>query len=290
MPFSSMRKVTWILGTPRGAGGMPDELEAREAAVVRGHLALALEHVDRHEALVVDARREDLAALGRDRRVARDELGRTPPPVSTPSESGVTSSRSTSSTCPVSAAPWRAAPAATTSSGFTPLLGSRAEELLHRASAPSGMRVMPPTSTTCLMSPTLSFASSSAPLAGLDRALDELATEHLELVALHRAERGGAARRSSATAMNGRLISVSSADDSSCFAFSAASFRRWSAMRSFRRSTPFSFFELVGEAVDEHFWSKSSPPRNVSPPVAFTLNTPPAISRIETSNVPPPRS
>ena len=33
------------------------ELEAREAAVVGGHLALALEHVDRHEVLVVDAGR-----------------------------------------------------------------------------------------------------------------------------------------------------------------------------------------------------------------------------------------
>ncbi len=37
--------------------------------------------------------------------------------------------------------------------------------------------------------------------------------------------------------------------------------------------------------------SKSSPPRNVSPAVATTLKTPPApISRIEMSNVPPPRS
>ena len=38
--------------------------------------------------------------------------------------------------------------------------------------------------------------------------------------------------------MNGRLISVSITDDSSIFAFSAASFRRWSAMRSLPRSMP----------------------------------------------------
>ena len=37
-------------------------------------------------------------------------------------------------------------------------------------------------------------------------------------------------------------------------------------------------------------WSKSSPPRYVSPLVAFTLKTPSRISRIEISNVPPPRS
>eukprot|EP00955_Chlamydomonas_euryale_P039918 351544-Chlamydomonas_euryale.AAC.4 len=36
--------------------------------------------------------------------------------------------------------------------------------------------------------------------------------------------------------------------------------------------------------------SKSSPPRKVSPLVALTSNTPPMISRIDTSNVPPPKS
>ena len=36
--------------------------------------------------------------------------------------------------------------------------------------------------------------------------------------------------------------------------------------------------------------SKSSPPKNVSPLVDFTSNTPSPNSRIETSNVPPPRS
>ncbi len=37
-------------------------------------------------------------------------------------------------------------------------------------------------------------------------------------------------------------------------------------------------------------WSKSSPPRKVSPLVAFTSNTPSPISSTDTSNVPPPRS
>ena len=50
------------------------ELEAGQAAAVGGHLALALEHVDGHEVLVVDAGGEDLAALGGDGGVARDEL------------------------------------------------------------------------------------------------------------------------------------------------------------------------------------------------------------------------
>ncbi len=36
--------------------------------------------------------------------------------------------------------------------------------------------------------------------------------------------------------------------------------------------------------------SKSSPPRNVSPAVDFTSYSPSPISRMEISNVPPPRS
>ncbi len=36
--------------------------------------------------------------------------------------------------------------------------------------------------------------------------------------------------------------------------------------------------------------SKSSPPKEVSPLVAFTSNTPPDISRSDISKVPPPRS
>ena len=48
----------------------------------------------------------------------------TPPSVSMPSESGVTSSSSTSLTSPASTPAWIAAPIATTSSGLTPLCGS----------------------------------------------------------------------------------------------------------------------------------------------------------------------
>jgi hypothetical protein len=47
--------------------------------------------------------------------------------------------------------------------------------------------------------------------------------------------------------------------------------------------------ELLGEEVDED-WSQSSPPRCVSPLVLSTSKTPSPMSRIDTSNVPPPRS
>ena len=50
-------------------------------------------------------------------------LVNTPPSVSMPSDSGVTSSNSTSLTSPLSTPAWMAAPTATTSSGLTPWCG-----------------------------------------------------------------------------------------------------------------------------------------------------------------------
>ena len=75
MPLASMSNVTSICGMPRGDGGMPSRLNWPEALVARRDVALALQHVDRHRALVVVGRREHLLRLGRDRRVLLDELG-----------------------------------------------------------------------------------------------------------------------------------------------------------------------------------------------------------------------
>ena len=93
--------------------------------------------------------------------------------------------------------------------------------------------------------------------------------------------------------MYGRLMSVLWELDSSILAFSAASFRRWSASTSFDRSTPWSFLNSA-TMYSIRRWSKSSPPRNVSPLVDSTSNwcspSTAAISMMEMSNVPPPRS
>ena len=94
---------------------------------------------------------------------------------------------------------------------------------------------------------------------------------------------------SAVAVMNGRLIVVSMTWDSSIFAFSAASFSRCSAIRSFERSTPWEFLNsLTSQSMTR--WSQSSPPRWVSPEVDFTSNTPSPISSSDTSKVPPPRS
>ncbi len=74
-------------------------------------------------------------------------LVKTPPAVSTPRDSGVTSRSRTSFTSPFMTAPWMAAPTATTSSGLTPLFGSFPKNFFTQ-SCTRGMRVMPPTRMT----------------------------------------------------------------------------------------------------------------------------------------------
>ena len=90
----------------------------------------------------------------------------TPPIVSMPSESGVTSRSRTSLTSPPRTPAWIAAPTATTSSGLTPLCGSLPLNIFLTASTTAGMRVMPPTRMTSSMSPGFMPASARACLTG----------------------------------------------------------------------------------------------------------------------------
>ena len=77
-------------------------------------------------------------------------------------------------------------------------------------------------------------------------------------------------------------MSVDWVDDSSIFAFSAASFRRCSAIGSLDRSMAWSRLNSVtSQSITR--WSKSSPPRWVSPLVDFTSKTPSESSSTEMS-------
>ena len=105
----------------------------------------------------------------------------TPPSVSMPSDSGVTSRSRTSLTSPPSTPAWIAAPTATTSSGLTPLCGSLPPNIFLTASTTAGMRVMPPTRITSSMSAGLRFASASACLTGPRVLLDQVGDQVLEL-------------------------------------------------------------------------------------------------------------
>ena len=148
MPFASMSKVTSICGMPRGAGAMPVSSKVPRALLSRvnsrspwktwmdteGWLSSAV--------VKVSERLVGMAVL------RSMSLAITPPLVSMPSDSGVTSIRSTSLRSPASTPACTAAPMATTSSGFTDLFGSLPPVSSFTRSETAGMRVEPPTRTT----------------------------------------------------------------------------------------------------------------------------------------------
>ena len=161
IPLASMSNVTSIWGTPRGAGGMsarskrPSDLFAEEISrspcstwiVTAVWLSSAVEKV--WVALVGTVVFFSMIFVI------------TPPSVSIPSESGVTSRSSTSLTVPESTPPWIAAPTATASSGLTSLRGSLPKNS-RTTSCTFGMRVWPPTRITSSMSFVVMPASFSA--------------------------------------------------------------------------------------------------------------------------------
>mmetsp|Transcript_4244 Transcript_4244/g.6281 ORF Transcript_4244/g.6281 Transcript_4244/m.6281 type:complete len:225 (-) Transcript_4244:682-1356(-) len=210
----------------------------------------------------------------------------TPPRVSIPSESGVTSKSKMSFTSPFKTPPWIAAPIATTSSGFTPRDGFLPKKF-STVSCTFGILVIPPTritswSSVLLMSASLMhFLHGSRVLSTRSCTRDSnWALEILVFMCF-----GPVA----SAVMKGRETSVCASPSSSRLAFSAASRRRCMASLSPLRSRPLSFLKSFSK-YSNRLSSKSSPPNMVSPLVALTSNTPPEISKMETSKVPPPRS
>ena len=91
------------------------------------------------------------------------------------------------------------------------------------------------------------------------------------------------------TVIYGRLMSVCSVVDSSIFAFSAASKRRWSVDGSFFKSV-FCCFLNSATRKSTIALSISDPPSLVSPLVDRTSKTPSPTSMRVMSKVPPPKS
>ena len=206
--------------------------------------------------------------------------------VSIPRVRGVTSRRRTSFTSPAITPPWIAAPSATASSGLTERLGSLPKKSFTTCWT-LGIRVIPPTRITSAILDLSILASDKAFLQGsmVFWIRSSTSSSSLEREIFIVRWRGWP----SLWVIKGWLISVSVALESSILAFSAESLIRWSACLSRERSTPDSF--LNSETMYSiRRWSKSSPPRKVSPLVDLTSKTPSPSSRIETSKVPPPRS
>ena len=142
------------------------------------------------------------------------------------SESGVTSKSNTSLTSPCRTPACIAAPIATTSSGFTLLFGSLPKKFLT-SSITFGILVIPPTNTTSLISAALNPASFKAVLHGGSVFFIKFSTRasNFALVNFKFICFGPVL----SAVMKGRLTSVCVADESSIFAFSAASFKRCKA-------------------------------------------------------------
>mmetsp|Transcript_57952 Transcript_57952/g.164996 ORF Transcript_57952/g.164996 Transcript_57952/m.164996 type:complete len:243 (+) Transcript_57952:346-1074(+) len=224
IPLASMSKVTSICGTPRGAGGTPSSRN-----VPRILLSLAnwrspcstTISTDGCESTAVEKTSVFLVGMVvfREMRTVA-----TPPRVSTPRDSGVTSSSTMSFTSPASTPACTAAPTATTSSGFTLWLGLLPPAISVAIFWMAGMRVEPPTSTISLMSEDESFASFRAFAHGcLQRVMRSAAIcSNLALDSVCSMCFGPVA----SAVMNGSEILASCTPDSSTFAFSAASVSR----------------------------------------------------------------
>ncbi len=210
--------------------------------------------------------------------------------VSTPSDKGVTSNSNISFISPLRTPPCIEAPIATASSGLISFLGAFPKNF-STSCCTLGIRVCPPTRITSSISLADNPASFKATLQGSIVLLIRSSTRDSNLLRVTCITRCFGPELSAVT--YGMLISVCIVEDSSIFAFSADSLSRCIASGSPLRSKSCSFLNSSA-MYSINLISKSSPPRKVFPLVDKTsiccCPSTLAISMIETSNVPPPRS
>ncbi len=210
-----MSKVTSICGMPRGAGGMPVSWNLPSDllfwAISRSPWSTWIS-TDGWLSSAVEKTSDFFVGMVVLRSISRVM---TPPLVSMPRVSGVTSSSRTSLTSPARTPAWMAAPTATTSSGLTPRWGSLPVSSLT-FSWTAGMRVMPPTRTTWSMSAApLSLASSSAWRTGATTRSSRSAVSSLSLLRVSRVSRclgpdcvGGDERQVDLRLLRGRQLDL----------------------------------------------------------------------------------
>ncbi|CCW60164.1 unnamed protein product [Phytomonas sp. EM1] len=212
----------------------------------------------------------------------------TPPAVSMPSVSGVTSSSSRPSVClllpPVRMNACTAAPYATASSGLMLLFSSLPPKNSETSDCTLGIRVEPPTSTTSCTARLSIFASCRTRSTG-------------SMVLRKRSPHSSSKRARVIVDWKSMLSKSASISIVACVAEDRVRLARSHAVRRRRsdrwledRSLP-RFLRLNSSLKKfTRRLSRSSPPRWVSPAVAFTSKIPPSIVSSVTSNVPPPRS
>ena len=165
MPLASMSNVTSICGTPLGAGAMPVSWNTPSvllSAAISRSPCRTWTSTEVWLSAAVEKTWLFLVGMVVLRSIS---LVNTPPIVSMPRDSGVTSSSSRPLTSPPSTPPWIAAPTATHSSGLIPLKPSLPVSFLT-SSCTAGIRVEPPTSRTLEISLAVKPASDIACLTG----------------------------------------------------------------------------------------------------------------------------
>ena len=132
MPFAVDVELNLNLRHAAGRGSDAGQLEAAQRLIVGSHLALALQHVNLNSWSGRRQRwRRSATFRSGWRCCGRSDWVNTPPIVSMPRLSGVTSIRTTSLTSPPITPPCMAAPTATHSSGLMPLEGFLAGDALY---------------------------------------------------------------------------------------------------------------------------------------------------------------
>mmetsp|Transcript_65304 Transcript_65304/g.172266 ORF Transcript_65304/g.172266 Transcript_65304/m.172266 type:complete len:328 (-) Transcript_65304:154-1137(-) len=294
MPLASMSKVTTTCGSPRLARSRPEmvnlpsswhaSVEARSPSKTQMSTSVC----QSSSVVNVSDLRHGMAVL----RFTTVDM--TLPVVSMPSESGTTSISTSESltlaSCPpaeasppLSTPACTAAPYATASSGLIVEQSSLPSKNSESNARILGTRVEPPTSTTSCTSALEHLASRSTCSTG------SMVFLKRSMLSSSKRARERVSRRSTPS-----LSASSSIDAEVCV--ESERLRSSHARRSrciARLSLEMSSFALRWKTLVKWFislWSKSSPPRWVSPAVAFTSKTPSSIVSSVTSNVPPPRS
>ena len=238
MPLASMSNVTSICGTPLGAGAMPVNWNTPSvllSAAISRSPCRTWTSTEVWLSAAVEKTWLFLVGMVVLRSIS---LVNTPPIVSMPRDSGVTSSSSRPLTSPPSTPPWIAAPTATHSSGLMPLKPSLPVSFLT-SSCTAGIRVEPPTRRTLEISLAVRPASAIACLTGPAVASTRWAVSSLNFARVSVTSRcfGPVA----SAVIYGRLMFVEVTPDSSILAFSAASFSLCMATLSLDRSMPSAF-------------------------------------------------
>ena len=231
-----------------------DELELAERLVVGRHLATRPGARGSRPTAGCPRRSRTISALlGRDRRVPVDQLREDAAlGLDARGDSGVTSSRSTSLTSPLSTPPWMAAPMATTSSGLTPLCGSLPKQLLRPAPARPACGSCRRRGRRDRSSPASSPASASAGLVGPTVALDQVGGDLAR--ASPRVERAGrGASGPSGVGGDERQVDLRRHRRARARSSPSRPPRRAAAAPSCRaaRSMPWSLLELRDQPVDD---------------------------------------